>query len=97
MFGSLRGPVAGKYLFFTLSPAVPNLRRINERGGGKTQTHLLELPVRRFVITRMRAHSLTCNTFRYRREIVETLQTRHAAETRLRYVGRRRSQDCALY
>ena len=93
MFGFVRGPVAGKYLFFTLSPAVPNLRRINERGGGKTQTHLLELPVRRFVITRMRAH---CNTFRYRGEIAESLQTRHAAETRLRYVGRRRSQDCAL-
>ena len=97
MFGFVRGPVAGKYLFFTLSPAVPSLRRMGERGGGKTQAHLLQLPVRRFVITKIRAHSLTCNTFRYRREIVESLQTRHAAETRLRYVGRRRSQDCALH
>ena len=94
MFGFVRGPVAGKYLFFTLGPAVSDLGRIGERGGGKTQTHLLELPVRRFVITRMRAH---CNTFRYRGEIVESLQTRHAPETRLRYVGHRGSHDCALY
>ena len=94
MFGFLRGPAAGKHPFFTLNLAVLGLRRINERGGGKTQTHLLELSARRFVITIIRAH---CNTFRYRGEIVESLQTRHAAETRLRYVGRRRSQDCALY
>ena len=69
MFGFVRGRVAGKYLFFTLSPAVPNLRRINERGGGKTQTHLLELPVRRFVITRF---ALTAT----RLDIVEKLQNR---------------------
>ena len=72
MSGFARGPAAGKHLFFTLSPAVPNLRRINERGGGKTQTHLLELPVRRFVITRMRAHASLAT----RLDIVEKLSNR---------------------
>ena len=69
MFGFVRGPVAGKYLFFTLSPAVSNLRCVNERGGRKTQTYLLELPAGRFVINRF---ALTAT----RLDIVEKLSNR---------------------
>ena len=72
MFGFLRGPAAGKYLFFTLNPAVSDLWRINERGGRKTQTHLLELPAGRFVIPEC---ALTAS-FSTRLDIVEKLSNR---------------------